>query len=169
VTLTDGLALYAAVLSTVIFGWEIVRARPKVKVALILGDEGSGENARSGVYIFVRNPSSSPVHVTNISVLYPFQRTNLKDALEHMFRFRRLPLTLGWTHSSLHFHDVEHGCPVSVEPGKAHQVFMPDSVVEDLLKDAVRRELRAVAQDQLWNNAYSPVFTVPERVRGKRT
>ena len=56
--ITDYLAIYAALLSTFVFFWNVVQSRPRIKVDLIFGVEGSGEPLRSGIYVFVRNPTS---------------------------------------------------------------------------------------------------------------
>lgn len=161
IELTKLLAVYGAFLSTVVFIWNVLRARPRARVKIILGVEEIDGKFVHGAYISVQNPSSAPVHISSISVLYPYRTTGLKDALEHLLRFRRLPTRLGWVHSALHYRGVKDGCPVSIDPGKAHQVFLPEQVIEEMLNDSVKRELIAVAQDQLWNDTYSSTLSFP--------
>ena len=159
--LTGLLAIYAAVLSTIVFVWNVSHARPRVKVRLVPGVERVDEECRIGVYISVHNTSAHTVHLSNvISLLYPYRRVGIRDRLSDLIRFRRLPRFTGWVHSSLSNWDVEDKCPVSVEARRSHDVFVPKDVLERVLKDAVRREIRAVVQDQLWQNTYLGRLTI---------
>ncbi|MCA3153410.1 MAG: hypothetical protein ING30_00010 [Burkholderiales bacterium] len=156
--ITDYLAVYAAVLSTLVFLWNVLQSRPRIKVDLIFGIEGSGDAVTSGIYVFVRNLSSHDIHLSNIDILYPYTKPTWKERIAHAWRFKRLPKRLGWVHSSLSNYSVATGCPVCVEARQSHQVFIPQASVERVLADAVERSLMACAQDQLWNNAYSGRF-----------
>ena len=158
---TDYLAIYAAILSTFVFLWNVLQSRPRIKVDVIFGIEGTGDDVKSGVYIFVRNLSSHDVHLASIEILYPYTTVGLKTRLIHAWKYKRLPRRLGWVHSSLSNYSVASGCPVCVEARKSHQVFVPFSSVEKMLADAVNRSLIACVQDQLWNNIYSKRFRCP--------
>ena len=155
---TDYLAIYAAVLSTLVFLWNVLQSRPRIAVDLVFGNEGTGNDIRSGVYVFVRNLSSHDVHLASISILYPYKAAGLKARIAHAWKYKRVPRRLGWVHSSLSKYSVESGCPVCVEARKSHQVFIPNPSVEKMLTDAVNRRLIARVQDQLWNNFYSRAF-----------
>lgn len=159
--LTKYLAIYAALLSTAVFAWNVSRARPKIRVKLIFAvEQVEGEYVR-GVSVAVQNPSPHTVHLTNISLLYPWRRPTIKDYLEHIFRFRRWPSRIGWVHTSLSNYDIEDGCPVTLEPGTSHSVLVPEDKLEKLLEDATKRRFMAVVQDALWRNKYSPTFEYP--------
>lgn len=155
---TDYLAIYAAVLSTVVFLWNIRQSRPRVKVDLISGIEGSGENLKSGVYVFVRNVSSHDVHLTNVDILYRYTTPKLTQRISHMWRFKKLPRRLGWVHSSLSNFAIETGCPVTLEANKSHKVFIPEPIVGKMLERGIGRSLMANVQDELWRNVYSKEF-----------
>jgi len=159
--ITDYLAIYAAVLSTFVFFWNVLQSRPRIRVDLIHGIEGTGDAMRSGIYIFVRNLSSHDVHLTNIDILYPYRTVDLKERFAHLWRFRRLPRRLGWVHSSLSNYSLESGCSVCLEARKSHQVFIPHTALEDMLAQAIERTLMAGAHDQLWNTVYSRKFKCP--------
>jgi hypothetical protein len=156
--ITDYLAIYATVLSTAVFFWNVLQSRPKIRVDLIHGIEGTGDSMKSGAYIFVRNLSPHDVHLTNIDILYPYRSVELKEKLVHLWRYKRPPRTVGWVHSSLSNYSLESGCPVCLEARKAHRVFIPDSVLENMLSQATERTLMAAAHDQLWNTVYSCKF-----------
>lgn len=156
--ITDYLAIYAAILSTFVFLWNVIQSRPRIKVDLIFGIEGSGEEVKSGVYIFVRNLSAHDVHLSNIDILYPYKSSTVTERLAHIWRFKSLPRRLGWVHSSLSNYSVESGCPVCLEARKSHKVFISQPTLEEILTNAVDRVLMAGAQDQLWNNVYSGKF-----------
>lgn len=159
--ITDYLAIYAAILSTLVFVWNVVQSRPRIKVNLILGIEGTGDALKSGVYIFVRNMSSHDVHLANISILYPYTVVSLKEWVAHAWRFKRLPRQLGWVHSSLSNYSIDSGCPVCLEARQSHRVFISESALETILAKAARRSIMACVQDQLWNNVYSRAFRCP--------
>ncbi|MGI8740604.1 MAG: hypothetical protein ACR2KU_13645 [Gammaproteobacteria bacterium] len=159
--ITDYLAIYAAILSTLIFLWNVLQSRPRFKVDLISGIEGAGETLTSGVDIFVRNLSSHDIHLANIEILYPHTAPRFKERIAHAWRFRSLPRRMGWVHSSLSNYSIASSCLVRLEARKSHQVFIPQPVLETMLAGAIDRSLMACAQDQLWNNVYSGKFRCP--------
>ena len=159
--LTDLLAIYGASLSTAIAVWNYSRARPQVRVVLIYALENVGGESQAGIGISIQNVSTQTVHITNVSLLYPFSRSTFRSKLMHLMKFKRIPHDDGWCHSSLSLHGIEHGCPVSIEPGKAHWIFVRFEALDELLKDASSRRVKAVAQDALWRNTYSKVFECP--------
>lgn len=159
--LTEFLAVYAAALSTAVFFWNVHKARPAFRVKMIFGvDKVDGEYVH-GVYAFVQNHSSHKVHITNLSVLYPFKKTTVRERLEHLWKFRRLPRRIGWCHTSLDYYDTDSGCPITLEPGTAHSVLIQEDAVEKILESSIDRRLMAVAQDALWRNVYSAPFEYP--------
>jgi hypothetical protein len=159
---TDYLAIYAAILSTLIFFWNVVQSRPRVRIDFIFGIEGTGKNIKSGAYIFVRNLSSHDVHLSNISILYPYRCASLKEQVIHLCKYRRIQRRNGWVHSCLTNYSLESGCPVRLEARKSHQVFIPQPIIEKMLADATERSLIASVQDQLWNTVYSSKFSFPK-------
>jgi len=162
---TDYLAIYAAILSTSVFLWNILQSRPRVAIDLVPGLDDSAAKLRTGVYVIIRNVSSHDVHLAAIDVLYRYTDVQFRDRIAHLRRFRRLPLRLGWVHTSLSNLSIESGCPLRLEARKSHQVFLTDETLEQLLADATDRRLMAHVQDQLWNDVYSRPLTVPMRKR----
>lgn len=158
--ITDWLAIYAAILSTVIFAWDVVRASPKVKTRLVLGLH---PKQGAGVYVSVQNKSSHTVHLAAVNALYRSSYASIWEKIVFLFTHRRLPTTVGWVHTSLKFCDVQDGCPVAIEPGNAHQVFLPQEKIERILEDAASRDLMANSQDMLWRNSYSNILNYPAR------
>lgn len=152
---TEVLAIYAAVLSTSVFAWNVIQSRPRIKVDLLPGVEESGDGAQHGLYIVVRNVSSQEVHLSAIDVLYPYTRVGFRERLAHLWRFRRLPRRAGWVHTRPSYYSVDTECPKRLDLRSSHSVFLPQQSVERLLTDATSRTLRARAQDQLWNSVYS--------------
>jgi len=153
--LTDYLAIYAAVLSTVVFLWNLASARPKVRVMVI---PGVHEEKGVGAYIFVQNTSAHTVHLSSLSLLYPYTHTTLKEWLSHILRYRRWPQNVGWVHTRLKEYGIADGLPLALEARKAHEVFIPQEKLDFLLQDAARREIRAGVQDELWRDTYSKPF-----------
>ncbi|MFT7293016.1 MAG: hypothetical protein ACI87Q_000862 [Pseudohongiellaceae bacterium] len=166
-TLTDYLAIYAASLSTLVFFWNFVSARPRLKVRLSPGSKVDGDKVLFGVYVSIQNISAHTVHVSHLSLLYPYQDASLKEKLLHVAKYRRMPKTVGWVHTSPEYFDVDRGLPISVEARSSHDVFVPDEALEEIFEVAVARRIRAIAQDALWQNTYSNILDMSWRVQNK--
>ncbi|CAJ1811565.1 hypothetical protein PEKONANI_01563 [Aeromonas jandaei] len=161
--LTDYLAMYAAVLSTLVFLWNVYQSRPKIKIDLLFGVESKEGAVRSGVYIIVRNMSSHDIYLSNISILYPYGKSSLKDRLSYLLKNKRYPSRVGWVSSSLTNYEIEHGCPMCLGARQSHQVLVPYNMVDVILENVERRILIGCVQDQLWQNTYSSSLNIPYR------
>jgi hypothetical protein len=159
--ITDWLAIYASILSTLIFGWNLLQSRPKIKVDILFGIGSYGCENLSGVYIFVRNLSAIDIHLGNISILYPGTKARFRERISHIWRFKRLPRQLGWVSSSLSNYLIDSGCPMCLSARQAHKIFIADPILEKIFAGAAHRSLIACVQDQLWNNVYSKAFKYP--------
>lgn len=156
--LTDLLAIYGASLSTAVAVSNYFRTRPKIRVLLILGVGEVEGKSQTGIFISIQNVSTQQVHIANVSFLYPYASWTLRAKLKHFIRYKRILRNYGWCHSSLSLHGIEDGCPVSIEPGKSHLIFVRHEVLDGLLECAWSRRVKAVAQDALWRNTYSKAF-----------
>ncbi|RUO71654.1 hypothetical protein [Idiomarina ramblicola] len=154
-TLTEILAAYAAFLSTVVFFWNVLKATPKLKVDLMHGLEEKGDTHNFGVYITVRNPSSQTVHLAGLDLLYQYEEPSILRRLRHIYRYKNWPSSIGWIHCSLSLYDIDDKCPLSLNAGQSHMVFVPENVIENMLAKGIGSKLRAKAQDQLWRSKYS--------------
>ena len=161
--LTDYLAIYGAALSTLVFIWNASRSSPKVRVRLTFALETVNGLTRSGLGISVQNPSSSVAHISNVSFVYPLRRVALYERIKHLLFYRRLPIWIGWCHSSLANFELEDGCPTSIEPAKSHWIFVPGDVVERVFADALERKVVVEVQDALWRNKHSKAFAYPTK------
>jgi len=93
--ITDYLAVYAAILSSVVFIWNVLQSRPRFKVDLLFGIETVQGGTTSGVSIVVRNTSSHDIHLAAIGLLYPYIRAGAKEKLLHLWRYKRWPRRVG--------------------------------------------------------------------------
>ncbi len=160
--ITELLSIYAAFLSTVVFAWNIRKAIPGYKVEIVFGTDKVDGKYVSGAYISVKNPSAHTVHLSNISILYPFGKRGIVEKIKHVFKYRRLPLTVGWCSSSLSNYEIDDKCPISLEPGKSIGILVPGEILEKIFEDCEVREIRASVQDELWRNKYSRKFEYPK-------
>lgn len=156
--ITDYLAVYAAILSSVVFIWNVLQSRPRFKVDLLFGIETVQGVTTSGVSIVVRNTSSHDIHLAAIGLLYPYTRAGAKEKLLHLWRYKRWPRRVGWCQTSLSNYSIEDGCPMCLEARKSHHVLVPKEVIERILAEAMRDKFIATVQDQLWNKVYSRPF-----------
>lgn len=159
--MTDVLAIYGAGLSTFTAAWNYFRTRAQVRLLLVFALETLEGESVHGVGISVQNISTQTVHITNVSLLYPFVKSTLRTKLTHLFCFKQIRRNDGWCHSNLSLHGVEDGCPTSIEPGQSHYIFLRHEVLDGLLQDAKFPLVKAVAQDALWRNTYSKTFEYP--------
>ncbi|MCV2219931.1 hypothetical protein [Thauera sp. Sel9] len=165
--ITEILSVYAALLSTIVFAWNIRKAIPSYKVEVVFGTDKVDDEYVSGAYISVKNPSAHTVHLSNISILYPFGKTGIFEKIKHVFKYRRLPLTVGWCHSSLSNYGINDKCPVALEPGKSIGILVPEDILEKIFEDNKERAIKASVQDELWRNKYSRKFEYPRTGKGK--
>lgn len=155
---TDYLAIYAAILSSVVFLWNVLQSRPRFKVDLLFGVGTVDGVTTSGISIVVRNTSSHDIHLAAISLAYPYTKVGAKERLLHLWRYKRWPRRLGWCRISLSNYSIKDGCPMCLEARKSHHVLVPKEIVEKVLSEATRDDIIATIQDQLWNNVYSRPF-----------
>ncbi len=159
---TEILSIYAALLSTIVFLWNIIRAIPRYKVDIAFAVHEENGECKHGVYISIRNPSPHTVHLAGIDILYPYRESTLKERVEHVVKYRQTPKTVGWVHSSLSNYDLDDQCPLALESGKSKNIFIPHEALEKILDDCTTREIIACVQDQLWRNKHSKKFNYPE-------
>jgi len=159
---TEYLAIYAAFLSTIIFIWNIRRSIPKFTVDIMFGGHGEGDELDHGIYVGIRNPSPHTVHLSGIDLLYRYKETRLIDKILYLFKYRRLPRTEGWVHTGLSNYSLKDECPLALESGKSHNVFVPNDILEKIFDDSIDRYLMARVQDQLWRNKYSKKLLYPK-------
>lgn len=162
--ITEALSIYAAILSTIVFAWNIRKTIPSYKVEILIGTDKVDDEYISGLYISVNNPSAHTVHLSNISVLYPHGERNLSEKLKHIFRYRRLPFNVGWCSSSLSNYEIDDKCPIALESGKSIGILVPETVLESIFENCDERLLKASAQDELWRNRYSNEIEYPKIV-----
>jgi hypothetical protein len=151
---TDYVAIYAAVLSTLVFVWNIRNSWPRVIVELIWGIQ----EREPGVYIYIKNPSKQAVNIHAVWFLVPFRRVTITDRLKHVWRFRRLPRYMDWVHTDLSFCDITTGLPTSIAPRTSHHIFIQEEKIREILKRNGSTRFAAGVQDALSRNKYSAPF-----------
>lgn len=150
--LTEYIAIYAALLSTLVFVWNIRNSWPRVTVEIVLGTK---ENDH-GVHIFIKNPSSQTVNIQSVSPLFPFQRLTIIKRLKYVCRFKRFRY-VDWAHGRFD-DEIVTGLPTSIAPQNAHSIFIPDKKIRGMLRRNRATRFAAVVQDALWRNKYSAPF-----------
>jgi hypothetical protein len=155
---TEIFSIYAATLSTIVFIWNVTRSIPKFKVSIVFGTEEIDGEYISGIYISIKNPSPHTVHLSNILLLYPYEKSKWIDLVTHAFKYRRFSRTVGWVHTSLSNYELDDKFPLALESGQSHNVFVPDEILEKILENSYQRKIKAVVTDQLWRKKYSRNF-----------
>lgn len=158
---TEYLAIYGAGLSTIVFIWNVLRTRSFLKVRITEGLSKIDGEYNSGVFISIQNPSLHTQHISAVALAYPFEQKGLKQTLYQMWEYKRIR-RIGWCTAFLSVYDIDDGCPVSIESGKSHQVFVAKEVLKEMLSESERKEIIAMVQDQLSRDKYSSIHDLSE-------
>ncbi len=66
-----------------------------------MGVEGGydeNDEIESGIYVMILNPSiNTTIHVSGISFLYPWRKSNILNILIDNLKYNRFSLTYGWS------------------------------------------------------------------------
>lgn len=157
---TEWLALYGAVLSTINVAWAISKSKPKIsiEIAYSLEKVPNSEDYSSGVTIALQNRSANTIHLTSISLVYPYRNEKISTIIGNVLRYRRIDHTWGWVHTHFPFEGIQTGLPCSLDPGTAILIFLPDESLTTMYKDAIRKAFKVQVQNQLWDSYYSKEF-----------
>jgi hypothetical protein len=154
------IAIYAALLSTFTFIWNIWNSKPKFTVEIVDGIEKINGQFKAGVYIFIKNPSPHKVNVTSISLVYPYKNASLFEKLEHVWKYKNSPKHVGWVHTAVAFKKIKTGLPVSIEPRNSHSIFIPEKVLQETLSNCIDNKFAAIVHDALWRSKRSRTFKI---------
>ncbi|WP_072055736.1 hypothetical protein [Aliivibrio fischeri] len=154
---TDYLAIYGAVLSTIIFTWNVIKSRPTFCVDFIPGF--NDENTLEGEFIIIRNKSAHKIYLAGVELLYPTERGTKVEFLRLCIKHKQYFKSFGWCSVNLNQIQVNDECPLVLESGQSHRIFIPRKIVNNLIEEGSEKKLMASAQDQLFNNRYSKVRT----------
>lgn len=161
--LTTLVAVYGAVLSTVVLVWNIDQSRAKLRIRFVhSGEIGADGSYSEGVRIEVQNRSQHVAHLNSVMLVYPWRKPSIIDQVKHVWKFRQIPTRMGWCHVKLDVYELDDCCPASIEPQKSHGVFVPQRVLDELGIQSTKPIIKAVAQDALWRNRYSKPFKYSE-------
>ena len=156
--MTEGLAIYGACLSSIVFIWNILNSRSRIKVDVMDGFKEIIDDHLHGIYIIIRNPSGKSVHLANVSLLHRDDVYTFWQKIEWVIRFKRFSSTIGWVNSSLSLYGVDDCCPLELPPGKSHDIFISHEQLNDFFDGKGNTVIRAVVQDQLWRDKVSRSF-----------
>lgn len=156
-TPTDWIAAYAAVVSTVVFGWQLKQSRPQVKVVVAFGVK-EGE---VGAWVSVQNLSSHALNLGSLTVMYPWRKIGLWRRLRDIATYRRFDRHPGWVHTHLSLYKFDAQLPDSIGPHDSCDVLIPERVLQLILKDASEDMIVVKVQDAVWRDHYSNRFHFP--------
>lgn len=173
--LKDLATVYAAVLSTIVFVWNMRNSKPKFSVEIVHGVDGAENEARHGIFIFIKNPSLQKVHIESVALLFPtkdastlkqFDRNRLGrrgyywNILRRFFKRKYERKYAHWVHTHLVFKNVKTALPVSIESRNSHRIFVPEANLKEMLSEAPNGVFAAMASDALWRRSYSAPFAM---------
>lgn len=161
--LTEYLAIYAAIMSSVVFFWNVRKSRPnfRVKVSHGIGDQKDGTKT-AGFVASVENMSAQTVFIKPISILIFKENPTLKDRWTFLRKYKRYSRTQGWVFGNFENFDIEQDRQNKLEPGQSFSVFIPASVCKVIAEHSKSTIFRAYAQNELGENRYSKDMEIPE-------
>ena len=80
------------------------------------------------------------------------------EKLKDIVKYKRLQRYIGWVHCGYIFDNIKNGFPVSIEPRNAHEIFILEERIREMLSASKVNTFAAVVQDALWRDKYSPIF-----------
>ncbi len=149
------ISIYAAVLSTAVFIWNVRNAKGRVKANLVYGVEKTGDEYVSGIHVAIQNHSNKSVYVRSVSVLYPYRKKEWFERVRHLFKYRNWPSTVDWVQTSPSYEKIETGLPKIIEPGDSHGFLLPEDKLAELTESRISAKIKVCVQDALWRNTYS--------------
>lgn len=159
VTLTDYIAIYAAIVSTFVFLWNIRNEKSQIKVEIMYGAEEVDGKFYTGIYIIIKNLSQHKIYLNALSLAYMYKKISIRYWIEHFLEFRNLRKYIHWCHGpNLFYEDTNTDIPISIEPRSSISKFVPDNIVKEFLNDSVNDKLVAEVQTALGKSIYSPIF-----------
>jgi hypothetical protein len=147
---TDFIAIYAALLSTLVFVWNFRNSQPRFKVELFSGFK----EQEHGVFIDIKNPSSQVVIINVVWLLFPLRTAKLVEKVTNLCRFKRLP-HLDWVRGSIFAEVIATELPVSLAPRNSHRIFIPEAKIREMLQRTPSTSFAAGVRDALGGSKYS--------------
>lgn len=159
-TATDWIAAYAALVSTIVFLWQLKQSRPQLKVLVVLGIEED----EVGAWISIHNLSSHELNLKGLAILYPWASVSFKRRLMGLLATRRWATRPGWVTKPLSVY--EFAIPESVGPYNSRDLFIPEDRLRTMIQDASEPKMVVKVQDAVWKDHYSNEFhfSVMERL-----
>lgn len=148
---TNGLALYAAVLSTALAITTYAYRRPRMMVSLCPGMDESGATFA----IDIVNPSAHPLHVKAVSLLYRYREPKPLEFVAALMRLRGSLWLIGWASDHTPIAGLPTAPPFSIPPHTCHTIHVPRERVLKMLQGAIGSKIAASVQDGLRRNRYS--------------
>lgn len=151
---TDWIAIYAALVSTWVFGWQVRQARPRIIVSAM----GGLVNDDYGAYISIRNNSVHAIKIESCSLLYQSRKQPLWSWLKVVWQFKRVPRFHGWNIRFLP-DSLKLELPARLAPYDSLNIFIPESALLDLFGGGSERRLIFKIQDAMWKDYYTNEFS----------
>lgn len=124
--ITDGIAIYAAIIATVSLAWNIIEnKRPSISVELM---PYMNEN-EFGFLIFIKNNSTFSIEINNAGLLIEYRKPTLKEKLVELMKYRR------WKHIGMaHMHlsdNIKHRLPITIDRQRSHRIEIGAAYIQD--------------------------------------
>lgn len=150
----DWVALYGAVLSTIIFAREWITSRSKLRVTVAHGV--SDQFKEACMVVRVSNHGHRPLRLFHVGLLWKYRAVGWRDRVWDAIRYKRFR-HIGWVHGTLPPADPDHNFPCIIEPLQSADFWVPFSAIDEASADD-RNIIIASAQDALGRNSYSRPF-----------
>lgn len=157
---TSAVAVYGAALSTIVFLWNVHRARSKIRVKIV----GSSVEGGPGVCVSLQNFTSQTLHVTAIWILVPdhsmrpYGLPPWPVRVWRMLKYRRFDRYIGWHRYEGMMKNEAAVLPKAIAPGTSHLVHIPAEPLVRALRECNAQGFAALAQDALWRESHSGIY-----------
>ena len=156
------IAIYAAILSTGVFFWNVSKSRRWTRIRVCHGVEQKDDDVISGVWVSIENCSDKPAFIRAVSVLYPYRSASIWAKAAHLVKYRNSTKTVGWVFTSPEYVEIKTGLPKEIQPGDSYGFLLPEKKLLKLTEDRIRDEIMVSVQDALAMDSFSKVFDFKE-------
>jgi len=161
---TDWIAIYGAVLSTVIALLGYINSKSNFRVKLQNCIECREIDISDGICISVMNHTNHKVVIKTVHVMYPYCKSSIWDRLKGIKYYKRFNNYIGWVSTPLSNYRIKDNLPAVLEAGFSYQVVIPRDKLKRILDDNDNRKLVALVEDSLGRRKYSTTLKVQDMV-----
>ncbi|WP_421791311.1 hypothetical protein [Hyphobacterium sp.] len=148
-TATLAIAGYAAVLSTIVFVWQIRASRPRIRLKAVYGFKKERDRSQYGVYLIVTNDSVFKITIRDMMLFVKIKPFRLSDWIKSAITLRRLPSNLNWMGMGFPEEKLQSRLPASVDAYGSVYLFIDEVLLKRVTNSSIDNKIVFEIRDDL--------------------